>query len=370
MVAEKFKANPKPVDGFSQKGESNVRQEKTKHAEFLPEVNKTESVSRFFESTVDELLSSGTAENINSYWANSYHRNKNLKYNLENSVFRNIYQYSPGVVYKEGDDTKTISYFNFLKKLEEFGSDIKNHDKLFSEPGYTLDIPINIDAFINYSNYYWLEGNIPLIEIEDSVDIDDITNGRLYYTTNDPEIDLVTGLRVKFNNGTKESDDISDNIYYVENVGNRGGIKLVEIEKSGEDRFPYITPYTLGNNSGWDDDVFDNSDWDEENVFEPYSSDTRNERTDLDNNRDYVVMERWSYDKNPWSRTNRWFSIHAIEIAAEFGKEFLEVDENGDNVYITFKEEDLANEKTGRKDLSLNLMPIWNYLIMVIHFHN
>lgn len=338
-MANKFSANPANVKNFTQNAEINLDQSIQDYSEFLPVVNRTESLQRFFGSTVNQLLSSGSTQSIDAYWGRLAGRNYNPDnelFNVETDATRLNYQFQPGTVSKtNGETSQTVSYINWLKRLESLGSDLDNHDKLFSEPGYVLDLPVNYDMIINYSNYYWLEGNIPLIEIEatvtDPIDIDDITSVSQYTTPtlgNYKSVEFVTGLRVKFTGSYVSStsgDYFADYVYYVENVGNEGGIKLVAIEDaSGTNLFPSLTPYEIEIYEGWDTELWDSTPWNGSADFTEYNVATTETRDDLNLNKSYIVMERWAQDKNPWARTNKWFSIHALRVATEYNNLTLE----------------------------------------------
>lgn len=334
-MVNRYRADPQPVRNNTQTAEVNLPQDFQDYSEFLPNVNRTESIQRFFGSTVNQLLSSGSTQSIDTYWGRLTGRNynpDNILFEPEDDATRLNYQFQPGIVRKQnGDTSETVSYINWLDRLESLGADLENHDRLFSEPGYTLDLPVNADMMINYYNYYWLEGNIPLVVIEptvtDPIDIDDITKVSQYTTPvlgNYKTVEFVTGLRVQFIGpyvSSTSGDYHADAIYYVENVGGAGGIKLVEIvDENGRDVFPIVTPYYIEFPEGWDTVDWDTTPWDGTGTFEEYSIETTNTRDDLTLNKSYIVMERWARDKNPWARSNRWFSEHAIRVATEFNE--------------------------------------------------
>ena len=334
-----YNAKPKNVKNFTTSSEVNLDQSFQDYSEFLPAINRTESLQRFFGATVNQLLSSGSTQSIDAYWGRLQGRNYNPENELfqpESSANRINYQFQPGVVRRvAGEAEQTTSYINWLDRLGSLGADLDNHDRLFSEPGYVLDLPINADMFVNYRNYFWLEGEMPLIEIEatitNPIDIDNIV-ARSQYTTPDlgnyKTVEFVTGLRVKFKGSHISSTSGTynvDSIYYVENVGGRHGIKLVEITSAnGNNLFPETVPYRIELRAGWDTEVWDRNLWDGTSKFEEYDISTSMEREDINLNKSYIVMERWASDKNPWARSNKWFSKHALRIATEYNNLNLE----------------------------------------------
>lgn len=338
-MAKDFSAKPNAAKNYTQSTESDLFQGYRDYSEFLPVVNRSESLQRFFGSTVNQLLSSGSTQSIDSYWGRLSGRSYNSdqeSFQPETDALRLNYQFTPGVVRRDRDrvDSST-SYVNWLQRLASLGADLDNHDRLFSEPGYVLDIPINIDMFVNYTNYYWLEGDMPVIEIEptpaDPIDIDNIA-GLDQYTTptleNYRTVRFVTGLRVKFigNSVTSTSGDYqADYVYYVENVGGHGGIKLIPSEDDqGNSLFPRVMPYSALYPKGWDLDPWDTTRWDERGFFEEYNISTSYLREDINLNKSYIVMERWARDMNPWSRSNQWFSVQALRTMANYNGVNLE----------------------------------------------
>lgn len=332
-MAEDFSASPKAAKNFTQSTETDLFQGYRDHSEFLPIVNRTESMQRFFGSTVNQLLSSGSTESVDAYWGRltgrSYNQGQEL-FQTETDSTRLNYQFTPGVIHKDsGNVESAVSYINWLKRLESFGADTENHDKLFHEPGYTLDLPINIDMFVNYTNYFWLEGNMPIIDVEPNaagpIEIDDII-GLDQYTTpllsNNKPLEFITGLRIRFvgSHATSASGDYeTDIVYYVENVGGNKGIRLLPSEDAdGNELFPDVTPYKILYPKGWDVDAWDVDAWDDRGYFAEYNSETTQTREDISLNKSYVVMERWSDDFNPWARSNRWFSLYALRTFSEF----------------------------------------------------
>lgn len=112
--------------------------------------------------------------------------------------------------------------------------------------------------------------------------------GKKEYSNNG--IEFVNGLRVKFS-GTVTPEKYSKSTWYVEGVGDK--IELV----NHDDLF---MPTTFG----WDDDVPFDSD-----NFDSIGFDTS---SGLNQEKEYITINRSSIDKNKWSRTNRWFHSSVI----------------------------------------------------------
>jgi hypothetical protein len=83
--------------------------------------------------------------------------------------------------------------------------------------------------------------------------------------------------------------------YYVEGVGT--AIKLVP-----ENVLQVVTPYTVAESIKFDATPFDK---------DPFS-----DATGYASLTDYIVINRASRDRNPWSRYNRWFHKDVITASA------------------------------------------------------
>lgn len=303
------------IKNFTQSGESKIPQGSRNVTDFLPNVFKTTTNKKFLQSTLEHLMSSGTTEAIDAYWGkisgSNYQYGKNF-YNKENSILRQNYQLAPGFSVEYNDTNINASYFNIIDQLTNLGYNTSDIDKLFSEHGYVLDVPINLDMFVNYTNYFWFQYEILECVIEptasDPIDIDDIISLNSYTTPvleNGKTLTFVNGMRVKFtgdNASSTSGDYIVDNTYIVEGVG-YGKINLI-LQKTEKDiiKYPRQVPYTLQMPSEWDGDDWEQYEYD-------YS-------TPLNLQKEYTVMSRNSLDKNAWSRKNQWVSIYAIEETA------------------------------------------------------
>jgi hypothetical protein len=295
---------------FTQSGESAIPQEIRNSSDFLPYIINTKTNKKFLESTFDQLVSSGTTEQINYYWgrvSGSTFVYNNDVYNYEPNSLRQNYQFSPGFTYQENDATQALSYVNIINHLKNNGYDINDVDRLYSNNGYTLDLPINSDAFINYINYFWIDLTIPVCLInatqQNQIYIEDIINSPNYTTPilkNNKSLKLLNGMRVSFtgNNINFGSNNISrDAVYIVGGVGNK--IYLTEeIDKTGKNIRPGIVSYSLKNPTlygslgstvfTYDDSIYTSGE------------------------KEYIVIDAASTNANPWSRVNKWLSKYAI----------------------------------------------------------
>lgn len=310
--------DPKKVENFTTPDENNVFTGKRPSSNFLPQIFKTDTNKRFLDTTVDQLLSSGSTETLDTYWGRvtgkDYIKTRDL-FNAESRKQRQNYQLSPGISLKNGRvSEEAISYISSINNAKSVGSDIVDDDGLVAEPGYTLDLPINDDMFINYKNYYWLVNDIPPCVITptqgDPIDIDDIVKLSHYTTptlSSGKTLELLNGMRVVFagDYATSTSGDYAiGRTYYVEGVGTDHIKFVLSVDENNAVQFLHIQPYTPKLPSEWDTEAFDSHPWDYHEHKSPM--------------KEYVVMDRSSTDLNPWARANQWYSIYAIRNTVEY----------------------------------------------------
>ena len=235
----KYPAHPKKLQNFTQSGEDKIFVGKRNVTDFLPSVLQTDTNRRFLSTTLDQLLSSGSTETLDTYWGRvkgkDYKSGKDL-FNPEPSAPRLNNQLAPGISHKDGLATdEALSYNSILNLFKTIGSDTAHVDQLASEAGYTLDMPINVDMFINHTNYYWLMEDIPPCviapTIDDVIEIDSITRLSNYTTptlSNGKTLELVNGMRVIFTpaDTTIFTQTDGSNVVFPTNIR---GAKFVEV---------------------------------------------------------------------------------------------------------------------------------------------
>lgn len=315
----KYRANPVNLPNNTQSNEDQIFVGKRPSVELLPAILRTDTNRRFLDSTLDQLLSSGSTETLDTYWGRVTGKNYTLGRDLfasEHSTQRLNYQLAPGYGVTENSETlDAITYISVLNALKQAGADITDVNRLMSEPGYVLDLPINIDMFINSINYYWYSNgdSLPVCEIQatsaDPIDIDDIVKQSTYTTpvlSNGKQLEFVSGLLVKFTGDYVTSTSYSlDTVYYVECVGT-GKIRLVEkYNAAGHLTFLNVQPYsTMIPSNSWDRENWDTTAWD----YSEFG----------DAGKEYVVINRSGQDQNAWVRANQWHSIYAIQTTVDY----------------------------------------------------
>ena len=127
----------------------------------LPYVLQSTKLKNFFDSTVDQWF-----KNEDSVFEKGYigQRQGRLFESTKNSyipeptVDRYNYQLEPATIVRNAD-SQTISYQStyedLVNKLRFDGGNVKDHSRLFESTYYSYAPPIDVDKYLNYSNYYW-----------------------------------------------------------------------------------------------------------------------------------------------------------------------------------------------------------------------
>ena len=310
-MSTNFKANPIVAPNITRPGESSEYIGTRNVTSLLPAIFKTSVNTQFLNSTLEQLMTSGSLQAINSYIGA-----KNIGGNVAERYVDSVsdYQFTPGVVNKDQDNniTGVLTYDDMLNALEFNGSQIAQPNRVFNELGYTLDIPMNYDMFVNFHKYFWLIDYIPACLLEPTsgapINIDDIA-GKIYYTTpeleNGKTLEFKNGMRVSFtgNNATGTDYEV-DALYIVDGVGNTTGIKLTK-------------QFNVSGNG----DPFGSKVWRSDTIYRPdYKATTYNSTVNVDSFaiREYVVEQRFSQDQSAWARTNLWVKEEVVHSVCEY----------------------------------------------------
>jgi len=149
-------------------------------------------------------------------------------------------------------------------------------------------------------------GKIEIILAQSTAQIDveqDILDQTNYTSPNG--VEFTNGLKIRFDTDVVQQ-QYQDREYYVEGVGS--GIVLVPVDQ-------LITPETFTQNlsEGYDNTLYDKGGFEE----------TGNSPVE----KDYIVINRASIDRNAWSRHNRWFHEDIINKTAEYNNFSPEIDQ-------------------------------------------
>jgi hypothetical protein len=281
----------------------------TQYIQKLPAVFQTVTEKKFFDATFDQVFSKKDSDQLLGYLGR---RTPGLYnpvtdfYVPEPSKDRTWWQLEATAFSRNADSTRSNIFFydDLLNRINYYGGNTLNQDRLFESEYYSWAPPIDYDMFTNYQNYYWVPGGLSAIQITGMTDADiDAILGQYSFNTNQipgalpANLQFTTGLTVQFVGSAKYPDKL-----IVEVIGGTTGIRLVP-------PWPGYTPGTLFEFLPWDgitnlatgrtiQNIFwDSQTWD----VEPAPG-----------NSDYITIERSSPDENAWSRTNSWYHIDVI----------------------------------------------------------
>lgn len=129
--------------------------------QFLPEIFQTETNKKFLNATLDQLVNEPALKKINGYigrkLAPSYKTTDS--YIEETSTDRQNYQLEPSLIIKNSvtDEIEfATTYPDIINKIKYYGGLTDKHSRLFDNEYYTYNPKIDLDKFVNFSQYYWL----------------------------------------------------------------------------------------------------------------------------------------------------------------------------------------------------------------------
>jgi hypothetical protein len=207
----------------------------------LPTVLQTDTQKEFFAATFDQLFSPAEVKQAQGFIGrrdSGVFNPREDNYLGEPTKLRAAYQLEP-IAYAVNaalEDTNEVFYEDLLNYLEYRGGDIGNHDRLFADTFYSFAPPIDVDKYVNYQNYLWLEDGGPIIYIQyagslggtefDSIIESQIIGATTFNTSENDDLrprglDLSSGMRVRF-----EGSSSWDRPMWIEGVGR--DIRLVE----------------------------------------------------------------------------------------------------------------------------------------------
>jgi hypothetical protein len=139
-----------------------------KSSNLLPTVFQTETNQKFLSATIDQLISEPVMVKLDGYIGRKFAPTSQAgdSYVTESTPDRQNYQLEPTVVVPAADDSLVVSYQDFLNTIKYQGGNTSNHDRLFASEYYSYDPGIDLDKFVNFSNYYWLPAGPPAVDVQ------------------------------------------------------------------------------------------------------------------------------------------------------------------------------------------------------------
>ena len=337
----------------------------------LPYVLQSTKLKNFFDSTVDQWFKNEQSIFERGFVGQRQGRLLNTTkdaYLPEPTVDRIYYQLEPASIVRDAE-TQTIayqtSYNDLVNKIRFDGGDVKDHSRLFESNYYSYAPPIDIDKYLNYSNYYWYPYGDDLTEESNGIfsqlpskPIDGNTSqsitlptdvvGKKKYTAPDGTV-FTNGLHIRFEGshvtgtnyqyyytvdsmviatagtGYAVNDTIlvgSKVVGKVTAVSGSGEITAVEIteEKLNDGVLP--TTVTITSVSGANGDItvgttrksityFVEGVGDEIKLVDTRT--LRNINSSTSATKDYITIQRGARDGNLWSKSNGWVHKDTLE---------------------------------------------------------
>ena len=255
------------VDAYNAEASDHQR----KAVDLLPAYIQTDKNKKFLSATLDKLIEVPQIERINGYVGSTL----TPTYNPETDTYLDSttelakdYQLEPAMVIKDekGQITKAVTYDDFLKQLEFSGAEISNHNRILKPKTFTFNPHIDLDKFVNYNQYYWLEAGPDPVQITgpqketvSTYTVTDNTDGTDTWLlspdglTPNPLLTLYRGMTYVFNVTSKHSFYIKTAISYgkedqYEKVVNNGKMEG-QVILTVDDTTPPVLFYVAGDDN-------------------------------------------------------------------------------------------------------------------------
>lgn len=193
----------------------------------LPSILQTDTLTNFFETTVDQLFTKANAEVLKGYIGTRTSDDKSLASGWVEplNVQRTEYALSPVINTLNANTgvSENFIYFDeLINILNNAGVDTRNQNTLFGTEFTAYLPPIDIDKLINYQNYYWDPDGPQPIDVNGSLaEPIDVTNDILGKKTFTPlnGKPFKNGMVIKFVGDYIIPSTYSGITYIVEGVG-------------------------------------------------------------------------------------------------------------------------------------------------------
>ena len=211
----------------------------TRTLDFLPSVFQTETNKKFLNATLDQLTTDANLKPINGYIGRKSSPGfKNInEYLIEPSVERADYQLEPSVLVTNPQDNSIdfhVTYPELLQKIQYYGGITQDPNKLFSSQSYSYDPKINLDAFVNFNEYYWVPNGPDAVDLfANEVDLEKVFTPNINTTLNyylfgtdetqvNPDITLARGGTYTF-----EIDQVGEG-FWIQTEQGTSGVKQTD----------------------------------------------------------------------------------------------------------------------------------------------
>ena len=204
---------------------------RVRSVDFLPEIFRTDANKQFLAATLDQLIQEPKFKKTQGYIGRTVGPgvNPNDRYVVEPTKTRSDYQLETTVVNLRPETNiiqNAITYPGINDAIQIQGGNSGRPDRLYESEYYTWDPFVDFDAFVNFSQYYWLPNGPDAVEVAASTipaaDNFVVTRENGVYTFsgltgNNPNIELVRGGSYTFQVAQNAKETVN---YRVGNQGN------------------------------------------------------------------------------------------------------------------------------------------------------
>jgi hypothetical protein len=143
---------------------------RTRSVDFLPEIFRTPVNKQFLAATLDQMIQEPKFKKTQGFIGRTVGPgvNPNDSYVVEPNATRQNYQLEPGVISLEPDTQNiknVITYPGMNDAIGFQGGDQTRADQLYRSEYYAWDPFVDYDAFINFSQYFWLPSGPPTVDV-------------------------------------------------------------------------------------------------------------------------------------------------------------------------------------------------------------
>lgn len=328
---------------------------KMKIQTLIPEYFQTAINKNFINSTYETLFSENNSEYVTGYIGEKpsgiFDSTRDF-YIEEKSKDRQNYQLTPAV--HSTDQSYVQRYSDIINTFKFHGSNVDSHERILRQDFYSFSPMIDINKFVNFNKYFWVEKGPKTINFYRNIENINIVSSEI--TVQDHSLN--TGDSVQFS-GILPS-EITENTSYLVKIVDQNIFRIYESQNDIDNNTPiefsqffyqettinFVTDFSsvigkkysnilgtvLSNGmiirtrnditnsynfkrylvEGVGDQIqilefdeflgYDSSPYD----TQPYDYDETSYISQK-SNIDYVTIQRGAKDKNPWSMRNRWF---------------------------------------------------------------
>ena len=204
-----------------------------------------------------------------------------------------------------GGENESSIYVENMRAYDIDGNEIPPAN--IEEGTLEFTVPFEAPERLYYAsqNSINTSGLVKVFDIEENtkIDVTEILGKKTYKSANG--VEFTNGLKVDFL-GTVVPEQYAEGAWYVEGVGDK--IKLIK-----EENLIIPAVYVSDVPVPFDDEGFDRFPFENANSYA--------------GQKDYIVVNRASADRNSWSRHNRWFHRDVIEQSAAYNDEPAVIDQ-------------------------------------------